>query len=80
MKSIKLTPKEKEIFGALSATDGGVLFKHVKITGTVCYRLLDKNKNPLANYREGTVQSLIEKEVLQIDNGGYVTKATIETK
>jgi len=55
MKSIKLTPKEKEIFEALAGSPGGHLYKHVKPTGLVCYRLLDKDRNPLHNFRENAV-------------------------
>lgn len=78
MKSLKLTKKEKEIFDALSSTPDGVLFKHVKPTGLVCYRLLDKDRNPIANFPENKIQGLLDKEVLQIDNKGIVTKATTE--
>lgn len=78
MKSIKLTPKEREVFVAISSTPDSVLYKHVKPTGTICYRLLDNKKNPVANFREATVQKLIDKDVLAIDNLGVVTKASVE--
>jgi hypothetical protein len=77
MKSIKLTKKEKEIFESLAGTPGGFLFKHIKPSGTVCYRLMDKDRNPIANHSEAKVQELINKGVLEIDNMGIVTKATL---
>lgn len=55
MKAIKLTPKQKEIFDALASLKGAVLYKHVKPTGVVCYRVLDANKNPVMNVRCGLV-------------------------
>lgn len=80
MKSVKLTKGQYEIFQALSRQEGAYLYKHVKPTGTICYRLLDKEQNPLANFREGSVHDLIEKGVLLIDNFGVVTKASVEAK
>ncbi len=80
MKSLKLTPKEKEVFVAISSAPNSVLYKHVKPTGTICYRLLDNSKNPIANFRENIVQKLIDKDVLAIDNHGVVTKATVDIK
>lgn len=80
MESLKLTKKEKEIFDALTSYEGSYLYKHVKPTGLVCYRLLDKERNPIANFQEAKVQNLIDKDVLKIDDCGVVTKATNEKK
>lgn len=77
MKSIKLTPKEKEIFEAMTNSPGSYLYKHIKPTGLVCYRHLDKDKNPLANFQEAKVQGLIDKQVLRLDDHGVVTMATV---
>jgi len=64
MKSIKLTPKEKELFELLKQTTGGVLRQHVKPTNTVCFRILDEKKNPLLNVRQSTVYGLLNKNIL----------------
>lgn len=80
MKALKLTPKQKEIFDYLTSIPGGVLFKHVKPTGTICYRILDGNRNPVMNVRCGLVDDLIEKDVLERNGNDFVLKATTEKK
>lgn len=79
MKALKLTPKQKEIFDMLTEKKGAVLFKHVKPSGVICYRVLDEKKNPVANVRCGLVDQLIEKDVLERDGHEYILKATTET-
>jgi hypothetical protein len=80
MKSVKLTPKQKELFDLLNSTPEGVLYKHVKPTGLVCYRLLDSKRNPVGNFRQGLVEDLIDKDVLEKKSGTYeyALKATTE--
>lgn len=80
MKALKLTPKQKEIFDMLTEKKGSVLFKHVKPTGVICYRLLDANRNPVMNIRSGLVDELISKDVLEKSGHEYVLKATTEQK
>lgn len=82
MKAQKLTPKQKELFDMLTSLNGGVLFKHVKPTGTICYRVLDNKRNPVFNVRCGLVDELIQKDVLEkVPNTfEYVLKATTENK
>lgn len=78
MKAQKLTPAEKELFDSLHQTPGGFLRKHVKPTGTVCYRLLDANVSPIKNYRQGLVDKLVDKDVLQMKGFDYILKATTD--
>lgn len=78
MKALKLTPKQREIFELLKKTEGGVLRQHVKMTNTLCYRLLDKDRNPVYNIRQGIVRDLIDKDVLELQGIDYVLKATSE--
>lgn len=80
MKALKLTPKQKELFDALTSLQGGVLFKHVKPTGTICYRVLDKNRNPVMNVRSGLVDELVSKDVLERSGNDYVLKASTDNK
>jgi hypothetical protein len=80
MKALKLTPRQKEVFDTLTRIPGGVLYKHVKPTGLICYRLLDDKKNPVMNIRSGLVDELLDKEVLDRDGNNYVLKATTESK
>lgn len=76
MKAIKLTRMERVVFEHLKQTPGGKLRQHIKTTNTVVFRLLDANFNPLANYRYGTVHSLIDKNILELEGHDYVLKAT----
>lgn len=78
MEAVKLTPKERELFEALKSTQGGVLRQHIKKSNTVCFRLLDKEMNPLKNYRYGMVHNLIDKNILELSGHDYVLKATSE--
>lgn len=78
MRAIKLTPKERELYNALKSLPGGVLFQHIKPSNTVCFRLLDEKRNPVANYRYGVVHNLIEKDILERQGHDYVLKATSE--
>lgn len=78
MKAIKLTPKQREIFELLKATPGGVIRQHIKMSNTVCFRLLDANRNPITNIRFGIVKDLEDKNVLEVDGHDYVLKATSE--
>lgn len=78
MKAQKLTRSEKELFDHLQSTPGGILRKHIKGTGTLCYRLLDGAKNPLRNYRQGLVDQLKDKDVIELQGWDYVLKATSE--
>lgn len=80
MKAQKLTPKQKELFDLLSSMPQAVLFKHVKGTGTICYRLLDEKRNPITNVRQGLVDELIDKDVLERNGNEYVLKASTESK
>jgi hypothetical protein len=80
MKAQKLTPKEKEVFDMLTSLPGGVLYKHVRPTGTVCYRVLDGKRNPVINVRQGIVDNLIDNDVLEKNGFEYVLKATTEKK
>lgn len=80
MKAIKLTPKERELFEHLKSTPGGVLRQHVKPSNALCFRLLDKDKNPLRNYRYGMVRNLEDKGVLEINGSDYVLKATSDDR
>jgi hypothetical protein len=76
MQAIKLTPKEREVFEHLKSLPGGKLRQHVKFSNTICFRLLDKEMNPVANYRYGIIHSLIDKNILELDGHDYVLKAT----
>lgn len=76
MKAIKLTPKQREIFELLKKTEGGKLRQHVKQSNTVCFRLLDKAMNPIANIRQGIILDLVDKNVLEKDGHDFVLKAT----
>jgi hypothetical protein len=76
MKAIKLTPKQRELFEKLKSVDGGRLRQHIRPSNAVCYRLLDNEFRPLANYRYGIVQELLQKDVLEINGHDYVLKAT----
>lgn len=78
MKAQRLTPAEKELFDSLHQTPGGVLRKHVRPTGTLCYRLLDDKMNPIKNYRQGLVDKLKDKDVLEMRGWDYVLKATTD--
>lgn len=78
MKSIRLTPKQKEIFDLLTAYKTGCLYKHVKPTGLICYRLLDDKRNPVMNIRFGIVDDLIDKQVLETSGHELVLKASSE--
>jgi hypothetical protein len=81
MKALKLTPKQKEIFDLLSSMKGAVLFKHVKPTGLVTYRVLDASRNPVMNVRMGLVDELISKQLLErTENHEYILRATTEEK
>lgn len=80
MKALKLTPKQKEVFDLLEKTPGGVVFKHVKPSGTLCYRLLDAKRNPILNIRMGIIEDLIQKGVLVADGMEYKLSATNEHK
>jgi hypothetical protein len=76
MKAIKLTPKERELFEELKSHEGGVLRQHIKPSNAVCFRLLDKEFNPVKNYRYGIVHQLIDKNVLELVGHDYTLKAT----
>lgn len=76
MQAIKLTPKERELFEQLKSLPGGKLRQHVKPSNTICFRLLDKDFNPVSNYRYGIVHNLVDKNILQLDGHDYVLKAT----
>lgn len=80
MEAIKLTPKERELFESLKSYPGGVLRQHIKPSNTICFRLLDAQRNPVANFRFGLVHQLVDKNVLEIDGHDYVLKATSENK
>lgn len=80
MKAQKLTPKEKEIFEVLTSIPGGVLFKHIKPTGLVCYRVLDAKRNPIMNVRQGIVDNLVDKDVLEKNGFDFILKASTESK
>ena len=80
MKAQKLTPKQKEIFDLLSSLPNAVLYRHVKPTGVICYRLLDEKRNPLLNVRMSFVEQLIEKDVLEKSGHEYILKATTDNK
>jgi len=78
MKAIKLSKKERELFEQLKSLNkngGGRLRQHVKMSNTVCFRLLDKDFNPVSNYRYGTVHNLIDKNILELNGIDYVLKA-----
>lgn len=79
MKAIKLTPKEKDLFEALKANQGGVLRQHIKKTNTVCFRLLDKTFSPVQNYGYGLVHRLIDKNILELSGHDYILKATSDS-
>lgn len=77
MKAIKLTPKERECFESLKQHTGGCLRLHIKMTNSTCYRLLDGEKNPIANFRYGVVQNLEEKGIIERNgNHDFVLKAS----
>lgn len=80
MQALKLTPKQKEVFDMLSTLKGAVLFKHVKPSGTMCYRVLDAEKRPVMNLQMHIVDALISKDVLDRNGNEYVLKATTEKK
>jgi hypothetical protein len=76
MKAIKLTPTQRQVFELLKKTHGGKIRRHIRPSNTVCFRLLDKNMNPLMNIRYHIVQELIEKEVITIQDHDYILTAT----
>lgn len=78
MKAIKLTPKQREVFELLKKTEGGVIRQHVKMSKTLCFRLLDKDRHPIANIGYGIVMTLRDKNVLDINGHDFVLKATSE--
>src|SRR5687767_13625018 len=80
MKSTKLTPKQKEIFDLLHQFKTGVLRRHVKQSGTVCYRLMDHLVNPVKNVPEYLVDALEEKDLIErgTEPGTFILKATTE--
>lgn len=46
-----LTARQKDVFKLLTDYPGSFLRPHIKPTGSQCYRLLDKDGNPIANIR-----------------------------
>lgn len=79
MKATKLSPKQREVFQALKEAPNGVLRQHIKPNNSVCFRLLDYKKNPIANYRMGIVLTLADKNLIELTpNGDYILKATID--
>lgn len=74
--TIKLTPKQRELFEAIKAHPGSILRRHIKMSNTVCFRLLDKGLNPIQNYGVRLVEELVRKEVLQLKGSDAVLKAT----
>lgn len=77
MKATKLTPKQRELFEALKQT-GGTLRRHIKKNNLVCWRLMDKEFNPISNYSMSIIDKLISKDLLQLTGFDYVLKATSE--
>lgn len=75
-----LTPKEKELFEKLIATEDGFLRRHKTMTGNFCFRLLDNKINPISNYKSEVVKSLIEKGWLKLDGDKYFVRAIIKEK
>lgn len=79
MQATKLTEKEKSIFHLLNETPNGFLRQHVKPSGTVCYRLMDSQRNPLMNIQMGVIDRLVSKDVLERKGFDYVLKATVDS-
>lgn len=81
MKAIKLTPKERDCFESLKQHSGGCLRLHIKMTNSTCYRLLDSEKRPVANFRYGIVQNLLDKDIIERNgNHDFILKATSDNK
>jgi hypothetical protein len=58
MSEIKLTKKQKEIYQLLLQTKGGFLRRHVKMSGTMCWRLIDSRYAPVSNIGDRYVDAL----------------------
>lgn len=60
----------------LKSTPGGVLRQHIKMSNTVCFRLLDEDVKPVSNIPYGMVIKLRDKDVIELNGSDYVLKAT----
>ena len=60
-KKVKLTECEKKLLDLMKERKGSFLRPHLTMSDAQCFRLLDKNKNPLTNFQSNTVFSLMAK-------------------
>jgi hypothetical protein len=82
MKSLKLTPKQKEAYELIAKYPGGFLRRHIKMSGTICWRLVDERRNPISNISDRYIDALKELDLFEAGSepGTYVLKATVSMK
>jgi hypothetical protein len=68
MENIKekkpLTENQEQVFETIRSTDGGYLKHYRRTDNAVCWKLVDKNHNPIQLFGEGVIKKLIEKGYL----------------
>jgi hypothetical protein len=69
MTKIPLTKAQRKAFKLIQKYDPVSLRHHTKMTGTVCYRLLDASLTPVVNIRRGVIDRLISKGRIAINGG-----------
>lgn len=68
---IKLTPAQQKVYNEIASCPGGHLRRHMK-GGTLVYRLMDKDFNPIKNLSYPMVEKLIDKELVKQSDSIYI--------
>jgi len=71
-KRIPLTAKQRVIYKKMKELNGSFLKPHRKPTGLDVFRLMDKDLNPVANFREDVVYRLANKNYLKRDGYKFI--------
>lgn len=78
-KTVKLTERQREIFELIKQCgEEGIIRRHIKPNNSVCFRLMDKDFNPVKNISMSIVERLEEKKVIHLQGHDYKLTATSE--